>query len=134
MDTHVGNGGGGSGLTADVRTGQVAGLGRNGPDASSFFNGPLDDIAVWNRALTVDEISFLASGNAVPHGLAITEVSVVDGMITIRWMGGQAPYQLQRRTSLSSGDWENVGSPTSEASATDTIAESIMFYRVTTGM
>lgn len=66
-DTHVGHDAAvGSGLSGLVLAGQVAGLGRNGPDAASFFWGAIDDIGVWNRALTADEISYLASGNPIP--------------------------------------------------------------------
>jgi hypothetical protein len=67
MDTHIGNdGGGGAGLTGAVRTGQVAGLGRDGSEARYFLGSAIDDVAVWGRALTTDEIGYLAAGKEVP--------------------------------------------------------------------
>lgn len=67
MDTHVGHDGApGTGLTGNVRSGQTAGLGRNGPDPANYYTGGIDDIAVWSQALSVDAIGYLASGNFVP--------------------------------------------------------------------
>lgn len=66
-DTHPGHDNAvGSGLTNLVLAGQVAALGRNGPNAESYFTGAIDDIGIWNRALTADEIAYLASGNPIP--------------------------------------------------------------------
>jgi len=43
-------------LTGDVRTGQVANLGLSG---TTYFKGGMDNVQVFNRALTEEEISFL---------------------------------------------------------------------------
>ena len=64
-DTEIGNNNGGTGLTGTVLPGQVAGIGRQ-PDGTAFFHGAVDDITIWNRALTEDEISYLAAGHEVP--------------------------------------------------------------------
>jgi len=64
-DTEIGNNNGGSGLTGTVTPGQVAGIGRQ-PDGTGFFYGVVDDIGVWNRALTTDEINYVASGHEIP--------------------------------------------------------------------
>lgn len=63
-------------------------------------------------------------------GPEITGVSVNGGIITISWEGGTPPYQLQRRGSVTSGNWEDVGGTTSSTQATDTIGVGPMFYRV----
>lgn len=66
----------------------------------------------------------------VPAPLKITSVSATGGILTINWQGGTPPYQLQRRATLDSGDWEDVGSTTSVTQGTDTIGNDHMFYRV----
>jgi hypothetical protein len=63
-------------------------------------------------------------------GPNITGVSVNGGIITISWTGGTPPYQLQRRSSVTGGNWEDVGGTTSSTQATDTIGVGPMFYRV----
>ncbi len=113
--------------------GQVAGLGRNGADAANFFTGTLDDIGVWNRALTEAEITYLASGQPIPSAgapLTISQVTPEAGQIVLRWSGGQGPYQLQRRADLTTGSWENVGGTTTGTSASDAMEAKVMFYRV----
>lgn len=62
--------------------------------------------------------------------LHITGITKNGSDITITWEGGTAPYQLQRRTSLTTGDWENVGGTTGSTQATDTIGDGPMYYRV----
>ena len=55
-------------LTAPVRYGQVATLGP--------FAGDVDDVGIWKRALTGDEISRLwNSGVGIPIGLFAPEAS-----------------------------------------------------------
>jgi hypothetical protein len=67
-------------------------------------------------------------GAAAP-ALRLT-VSKQGDQIVINWTGGKAPFQLQRRSSLSTGTWENVGAPTTGSSASDTISGQAAFYRV----
>lgn len=62
-----------SSLTANVKTGQTAGLGAQvaaaSPNtASSFFKGTIDDFGVWNRALGLAEAQYLynsGTGHAI---------------------------------------------------------------------
>lgn len=124
---------GSAGLTGLVRPGQVAGLGRDGATAGYFYTGAIDDIGVWSRALTTDEIAYISSGHPIPAGaepLTISGARVEAGQIVIQWTGGQSPYQLQRRVSLTTGNWENVGQPTANTSASDAIDAPVRFYRV----
>jgi len=62
--------------------------------------------------------------------LQMLGVSISGSTVTVNWEGGQPPYQLQRRNSLSSGDWENVGTPTNATQGTDVLGDGMMFYRV----
>lgn len=66
MDSHIGNdGGGGTGLTGNVKAGQLAGLGREGWVGANYFTGYVDDVAIWKRALTAAEVQqVFAAGQA----------------------------------------------------------------------
>ncbi|MBX3745504.1 MAG: LamG domain-containing protein [Verrucomicrobiae bacterium] len=119
MDRHVGNdGGGGTGLLGAVRAGQVAGLGRNGDQATGFLNATLDDIAVWSRALTDDELGYLAAGRAVPAPQTPDPLTIVaqpqagpalEGSLVVLRVGvegGSAPFAFQ---------WQRNGVPVADA-------------------
>lgn len=57
MDTHLGNDSTpGAGLTGNVKIGQVAAMGREGPTGGNGFTGMVDDFALWKRALALSEI------------------------------------------------------------------------------
>jgi hypothetical protein len=67
----------------------------------------------------------------VPPEISMSGITVQGSTVTVTWEGGLPPFQLQRRSSLTEGSWEDVGSATSAREATDTVgAESMMFYRV----
>ncbi|TAL00568.1 MAG: hypothetical protein EPO07_09525 [Verrucomicrobia bacterium] len=74
---------------------------------------------------------FLASApvNAVTPTFAITSLQVQNGNAIVRWQGGGATNQLQRKNSLT-GPWVNVGQPTTASSATDPIVGPTAFYRI----
>ncbi|MFH0776406.1 MAG: LamG-like jellyroll fold domain-containing protein, partial [Patescibacteria group bacterium] len=48
-----------AGLTGNVLTGQHAALGRDGANNQRYFNGSIDDFAIYNRALSATEIAQL---------------------------------------------------------------------------
>jgi len=77
---------------------------------------------VWPRSLTA----------ATPSSLRITSIEVRQGMATVRWEGGKAPYQLLYRNST--GDaWRKAGPQTSNQSASHPLSGyAACFYRVTT--
>lgn len=133
-DTHIGHDStSGTGLTGFVATGQVAGIGRDGVNAQYFFTGAVDDIAIWGRALTQAEISYLASGHAVPSAiepLTISKATIQGGRIVINWTGGKGPFQLQRRSAIAEGNWEDVGEPTTGTNASDALDAQVRLYRV----
>jgi hypothetical protein len=76
----------------------------------------------------IDELS-LSIPSIVPD-LRITDVAIAGSTVTVSWEGGQPPYQLQRRNSITSGNWEDVGSATSSTQGTDVLGVDRMFYRV----
>jgi hypothetical protein len=59
-------------------------------------------------------------------------LAIESGVVHLSWSGAPGgTYQVQRRSSLSSGSWEDVGAPTTATESTDTISTgSSMFYRV----
>ena len=56
------------GLTNLVCRGQAAAFGRNGLENDYFFNGAVDDVAIWNRALSPAEVRqiYSAGTNGIP--------------------------------------------------------------------
>lgn len=111
MDRHVGNdGGGGTGLTGTVLAGQIAGLGRNGDQAGSYLQAAVDDIGLWNRALSEDEIGYLAAGKGVPPPTPVVDpltivsqprsAQMIEGSLALFQVsiaGGTAPFSYQWR-------------------------------------
>ena len=69
VDIHAGDDNSiGYGLTNIVRRNQAAAIGRNGTDPNYYFSGDMDDVAIWNRALSPTEIRqiYSAGTNGVP--------------------------------------------------------------------
>lgn len=139
-DSHRGNdGSSGTGLTGFVRAGQSTALGRNGTETRYFLDAVIDDVAVWSRALSSAELGYLASGNPVPlprndAPIELLAPTRAAASIGLSWVGGRAPYQVQRRASLSQGAWENVGSPTDTTSASVPQDAAAGFFRVVSGI
>lgn len=50
--------------------------------ASNFFNGKIDDIGIWNRALTAQEISVLYNANICYQYVTVTDTLVINTTIT----------------------------------------------------
>ncbi len=60
VDTHTGSDSSSPiGLTGTVKPGQAAAMGREGPTGANYFDGMVDDIAVWRRALSSEEINWI---------------------------------------------------------------------------
>ena len=110
MDTH-------GGPTGAVLAGQIAGIGRNGTDEASFFNGSIDDLAIWSRALTPGEVASLANGAPILGGEApaadfrIVAVSRTAGGVSLTWKSTPgASYQVEFNPTLASTGWEAIQS------------------------
>jgi glycerophosphoryl diester phosphodiesterase len=71
IDVHTGDDGASPvGLTNNVKTGQVAAMGREGPTGGSYFTGYVDDVAIWRRALTPSEVAQLYQSGLAGAALA----------------------------------------------------------------
>lgn len=76
-------------ITFDINKGGALGLGtdmRTMITGTNFFGGPIDDIAIYNRALSDDEITYIktckSTRNATP---SITSTAVTKGKATIEY-------------------------------------------------
>ncbi len=82
QDTHTN-----SQLTGVVKAGQFASLGRNGDDSAYYFQGMMDDVRVYDRALDIEEILQLSAREA-----GISVVSTDDPITTEG--GAQATFEI----------------------------------------
>ena len=152
LDTHVGNDSApGSGLTASVKSGQVASMGREGPTGGNYFSGMVDDFALWKRALTQTEIQKIFNGGQIGQSLGdlliqptnlLTITSIMQTPpgahleINFQNQGPWSSFQLRRATNidgpfipisglvpvaLGGGNYRYVYSPTNSTSE---------FYRI----
>jgi len=115
MDVHIGNDSApGSGLTGNVKSGQVASMGREGPTGGNGFFGLVDDLAIWKRALAQTEIQNIFDGGQLGQSvgdlliqttnlLMITSIRQAPGAqleINFRNLGPWSSFQLCRATNL----------------------------------
>jgi glycerophosphoryl diester phosphodiesterase len=114
VDTHYGNDStAGAGLTGNVKSGQAASIGREGPSGGNYFTGMVDDLALWRRALSPAEIErlFAAGQSDLPLGdllipttplLRITSVRLTDegANLEVRFqnLGTWSSFQLRQST------------------------------------
>lgn len=70
VDLHTGGDGVGSGLTNRVCPGQSAAIGRNGLDNNFYFEGSVDDMAIWARALSPAEVRQVHAAGSAGRSLA----------------------------------------------------------------
>jgi len=117
IDTHAGNdSSSGVGLVANVKSGQVASMGREGPTGGNYFSGMVDDFAVWKRALTQAEIQTIFDHGQLGQSLGdlliqptnlLTITSIqqtppgVHLKINFQNLGPWSSFQLRRASNLS---------------------------------
>lgn len=77
-----------------------------------FFSGQLDDIRLYNRALSMSEIAYLAAGNGAPAPAAgLTSKGAAPGKVELAWTASPTPapagtatvYVLKRSKTAGSG-------------------------------
>lgn len=111
----------------------VSGL-RNRPLGLSRLN-PHAQPAHWDAM----RLELLSNGKSVPSvdnlipnldGILITHIVMNGADVFLRWRGGAGPYQVQKRASLTAGDWENTGVPTLMLRATIQSSGEAGFFRV----
>jgi hypothetical protein len=67
---------------------------------------------------------------ALPEGLKVASVTRSGNILTFTWTGGNAPYTLQKKTTIN-GAWSDVATGITGNSTTDTITGSEGYYRIT---
>jgi hypothetical protein len=98
------------------------------PAGRWFFNGLMDDVRIYNRALTQGEILSTMNPPAPPP---ITASLAQQGTnLVLSWTGGSAPYQVQIKTNLQDAIWQNLGAPISSTSLLITPSNTASFYRI----
>ncbi|MDD5139572.1 MAG: glycerophosphodiester phosphodiesterase family protein [Verrucomicrobiales bacterium] len=116
MDTHIGSDNSpGTGLTGNVKIGQVASMGREGPAGANYFSGMVDDFALWKRALTQTEIQNIFNGGQLGQSLGDlmiqpTNLLVITSIIqtppdahleiNFQNLGPWSSFQLRRSTNV----------------------------------
>jgi hypothetical protein len=79
-------------------------------------------------AIVVATCSFGARAD-VASPVVISGIATSNGQFIISWTGGRSNFQVQSASDLS-GDWSNVGAPSSTSVATIPIASGRSFFRV----
>ena len=92
-----------------------------------FFNGAMDEVMIYRVALAPSDIRQLAIASAPPIRAAITNAG---DHLVLNWTGGAAPYQVQTKTNLASGTWQNEGGPLSVNSLDITPTNIAGLYRI----
>lgn len=70
------------------------------------------------------------TGGSVSQPIGALAIARDGANVKITWTAGTPPFQVQRRADAATGAWENVGSPTSEKSATIPVGTTPAFFRV----
>lgn len=127
----------------DVSTpaGKATNIGQDGAGdyGSVFTNADMDDLGVWRRLLTPQEVAAVyaagQSGNDLstavvgPPGLGTLGFSVAGNNLNFTWTSGPT-VRLQKATTLSPPNWGDVAGTTGNSSATEVIGTGNAFYRL----
>src|SRR5690606_24103515 len=70
------------------------------------------------------------TGGSASDPIGELQVSRDGSNLVITWEGGTPPFQVQRRSELTAGAWEDLGEPTEERTATVAISGDHEFFRV----
>src|ERR1041385_7111614 len=65
----------------------------------------------------------------IPAPLVINSIIANNGQVVLNWSGGRPNYQVQTAGNLS-GNWVNIGAPTSAGATAIPMANSQAFFRV----
>jgi hypothetical protein len=106
------------------------------PGVLQFFNGIVDEVAVFTNALNTNQMLWLFSTGSDATRLSALKNSPSPGMVALTWVAipGEI-YQVQYSTNLSQNIWSPLGAPNTATNATMSITDdpnlvSPKFYRV----
>ncbi len=115
------------------------GTGKYTDGGSAEIDMVVDDLGIWRRVLTSDEVTAIylrgQAGSALdivptvtPTGISITPATLVNGKVTFSWTGGTGPFKVQTRSTVN-GTWTDLATGvTSPYSVTPSAATG--FFRV----
>ena len=80
-----------------IYPGQIFAIGRRASAALDYFDGMIDDVRIWDRALTSDNIEWLAEnpGNIMPEPMTLL---LLGGGIAGVWAAGGLGGLRRRKT------------------------------------
>ncbi|MEI7634096.1 MAG: LamG domain-containing protein [bacterium] len=67
-----------TGASGQLKDGQVSGIGVKGASAQQYWKGVIDDLAIWKRALPVDQIQFICNSNKPVKDILNVDTAVTD--------------------------------------------------------
>jgi hypothetical protein len=107
---------------------------------NSVTDGLIDEFALYNRALSPDEIAAIytagSAGKCKQPFVTVQPQSQPGGMLTLTWSAfAGRTYQLQYTTNMTAGNWNDLGTPTTATDSTVTASDTLgqdqqRFYRV----
>ncbi len=104
-------------------------IGSTGNGWADNFNGAIDEVAVYNYALSPAQVAAHYVGQSLP--LTLTTPTVGANGVTLSWTGGHGPFLVQYKSALT-GPWlDLVTTPTTSVTLPSVLSDS--FYRVISG-
>ena len=115
------------------------GTGKYTDGGSAEIEMVMDDLGIWRRALTADEVAAIylrgtngKSLDVVPGAGSAPVVSaptLAGGNVTLSWAGGVGPFKVQVKTALNAATWTDLTTTTSHTYTTPA-GGAASFYRV----
>jgi glycerophosphoryl diester phosphodiesterase len=105
-DAHTGNDNTAPiGLTGNVKPGQAAAMGREGPSGGNCFTGMVDDVALWKRVLTQTEIQQLFEAGQTGQSLEslLRQPTPLIQLVSVRSVSPEASVEIRFRNH---GPWQ----------------------------
>ncbi|HRY46495.1 MAG TPA: immunoglobulin domain-containing protein [Candidatus Paceibacterota bacterium] len=112
------------------------GTGAYGP---AFTDADMDDIGIWRRALTPQEVAAIHTAGLAgkdlstvsmgPSDLGSLSYALSGGNLTLTWTAGTG-VRLQKSAALSPAAWQDVANTEGKGSAVEATSGSAAFYRL----
>ncbi len=107
-------------------------IGSTGNGWADPFAGVIDEVAIYDHALTAAQVKAHATATGAPAGdIRLLSIAPAANGYTLTWSGGSGPYTIQRKSDLSDAKWTDVSSVTA-TTATVTQSGSKGFFRIST--
>jgi len=106
---------------------------------SAHIDGYIDEVTLWNRAITLQDETALYTAGAAGHSAfgstviktpTITSVKYSGGSVTVTWINGIAPFTVQTKANLTDATWTPIGGSTSGQTLTFPVTGAHGFFRI----